>query len=43
MAKIQNLTGYYTLTGLEKVRTLIGELEQALNEIQVNVYWSDEK
>lgn len=43
MAEIQNLTGHYTLTGLEKVRVLIGELEQALNEIQVNVYWSDDK
>lgn len=41
MTKIQNLTGHYTITGLEKVRTLVAELEQALNEIKVNVVWSD--
>lgn len=43
MAEIQNLSGTYTVRGLDKVKTLLSELDSALSEITVDVVWSDEK
>lgn len=41
MARIENLTGHYTLHGIDRVRSLVNDLEEALNEITVTVVWRD--
>ncbi len=43
MTKIENLVGRYTLHGVEKVKALVSELEDAIRDITVSVVWIGEE